>query len=288
MSSVYNLYSNQVRKYHNRIKDICAPLQEYLNISYVSYQKVDSNGNYTILANRPDYLEYFFEERIYNYDPYLIDTSNYNNGLFRFLVIPEFVNQEDKGTIGVILDKCQKNFNFYQSILLTLKNNDYYETFCFATGDRNKNTIFRFANEMNLFQQFISYFKKNTSAIINEIDELKISLKQIKGEDFFEGYKEIAQNRVDKPTYDSIFQQISPRDFQICKKLEQLTPKEKQCLSFLLKGKTAYETSVILGVSKRTIEAHHNNIKTKLGLDINKTEIAYLIGKYNYEGIFNA
>jgi DNA-binding CsgD family transcriptional regulator len=287
MSSIYNLYSNQIKKYHNKIKDICAPLQEHLDISYVSYQKVDSNGNYTILANRPDYLEYFFEERIYNFDPYLIDTSHYNNGLFRFMVIPELINKEDKGTVGVIVDKCQRNFNFYQSMLVTLKNNDYYETFCFATGDKNKNTIFRFANEINLFQQFISYFKTNTTAIINEIDELKINLKQIKGDDFFTEYKEIAQNRVNKPIYDSLFKQLAPREFQIYSKLEQLTPKEKQCLSYLLKGKTAYETSVILGVSKRTIETHHNNIKLKLGLDITKAEIAYLIGKYNFEEIFH-
>ncbi len=45
----------------------------------------------------------------------------------------------------------------------------------------------------------------------------------------------------------------------------QLSKREQECLKLFLNGKTAKETSVILGLSYRTIEEYFTNIKKKLG-----------------------
>ena len=51
-----------------------------------------------------------------------------------------------------------------------------------------------------------------------------------------------------------------------------LTPREKECLSLQLHGKTAKETAKLLFISPRTVEYHFENIKNKLNCN-NKKEI---------------
>lgn len=46
--------------------------------------------------------------------------------------------------------------------------------------------------------------------------------------------------------------------------LNRLTPREKECLLWSAEGKTAWETSVILNISERTVNYHLNNSAEKL------------------------
>lgn len=43
-----------------------------------------------------------------------------------------------------------------------------------------------------------------------------------------------------------------------------LTPRETQCLTWAARGKTMAETALILGITKRTVEFHLDNARTKL------------------------
>lgn len=45
-----------------------------------------------------------------------------------------------------------------------------------------------------------------------------------------------------------------------------LSPREYECLDWSAKGKTAWEISVILGISRRTVAYHIENAKAKLGV----------------------
>ncbi len=47
-------------------------------------------------------------------------------------------------------------------------------------------------------------------------------------------------------------------------KASLLSPRERDCLEFLLQGKTAKETAVILALSSRTVESYFETIKKKL------------------------
>jgi LuxR family transcriptional regulator, quorum-sensing system regulator SolR len=52
-----------------------------------------------------------------------------------------------------------------------------------------------------------------------------------------------------------------------------LTAREKEVLCWTAEGKTAYEISLILSISERTICFHINNVVSKLGAS-NKTQAA--------------
>ena len=55
-----------------------------------------------------------------------------------------------------------------------------------------------------------------------------------------------------------------------------LTPREKECATWLILGKTAEETAAILGLSRRTVEDHLAAMKAKLGCS-NKVQLAVLL-----------
>lgn len=55
------------------------------------------------------------------------------------------------------------------------------------------------------------------------------------------------------------------KTYKLYKKLKLLTNRERQCIEYLLIGKTAKETAKILNLSYRTIEYYFENIKNKLG-----------------------
>jgi DNA-binding CsgD family transcriptional regulator len=55
------------------------------------------------------------------------------------------------------------------------------------------------------------------------------------------------------------------KTYKLYNKLKLLTNRERQCIEYLLIGKTAKETAKILNLSHRTIEYYFENIKNKLG-----------------------
>lgn len=52
----------------------------------------------------------------------------------------------------------------------------------------------------------------------------------------------------------------------------QLRPREVQCLEWVLKGKTSWETAKVLGISERTVNQHLARAMTQLG--VNKKQMA--------------
>lgn len=46
----------------------------------------------------------------------------------------------------------------------------------------------------------------------------------------------------------------------------RLTPRERECLLWLIEGKTDWEISVILGISRRAVERHMEHLRQKLGV----------------------
>lgn len=62
------------------------------------------------------------------------------------------------------------------------------------------------------------------------------------------------------------FNQNKPFQYTIadCVNQFKITRREFNCLFYLMRGKTAKEIALLLHISKRTVEAHINNIKLKM------------------------
>jgi len=62
----------------------------------------------------------------------------------------------------------------------------------------------------------------------------------------------------------------------------KLSNRELECLFLQLRGKTAKQIAIVLGLSKRTVEDYLDNIKSKLGCQ-NKAEVLVAAIKYEYQ-----
>lgn len=56
-----------------------------------------------------------------------------------------------------------------------------------------------------------------------------------------------------------------------------LTPRERECMLWLARGKTAWEVARILGIRERTVTFHVENVKRKLGVSRRSQAIALLL-----------
>ncbi|MCF6776545.1 helix-turn-helix transcriptional regulator [Thiotrichales bacterium 19X7-9] len=59
-----------------------------------------------------------------------------------------------------------------------------------------------------------------------------------------------------------------------------LSPREMECVHWLVEGKSSSEIAVILGITKKTVEWHIANIKQKFGC-YKLSKLSFLIGKYH-------
>jgi DNA-binding CsgD family transcriptional regulator len=64
-------------------------------------------------------------------------------------------------------------------------------------------------------------------------------------------------------THETVAKRLGPDS---SKAFFQLSPRERECLLWAARGKTAWETSVILGTSERTVVFHFENATRKLGV----------------------
>lgn len=56
----------------------------------------------------------------------------------------------------------------------------------------------------------------------------------------------------------------------------RLSPREFECLEWTAQGKSAWEIGRILGISRRTVACHLDNVKAKLGVHSNYQAVAQL------------
>ena len=71
----------------------------------------------------------------------------------------------------------------------------------------------------------------------------------------------------------SFHQSVLERECHVAKPKISLTPREMEILKWAAAGKSEEETSIILGITKRTVEFMMSNVRGKLGAS-NKVEAA--------------
>jgi hypothetical protein len=67
-------------KHSDQIRAVTRPLRDSFQIQYFTYHRIDRAGKYTVLVDRPDWVEYYVEEKFYLEDPYLRHPSLYESG----------------------------------------------------------------------------------------------------------------------------------------------------------------------------------------------------------------
>lgn len=166
-------------------------------------------------------------------------------------------------------------FNLDGGAILIQRSNSAVEFFGICTRERASLQKLCL-NHPQILKSFAGYFKKEMRSILAKMESEASSLADLKGDDFY--CKDPICPDVASGQRLSFFKGIG------CdvERLEKLSQREKECLKFLIDGKTAKETASLLGLSRRTIESYFENIKNKLSCET-KQEVFHL-GK-SFEGM---
>lgn len=239
-------------KYRKQIKKLSSPVVESLGIDYVAYQRVTVDGQYSLAINKIDFGEFYIDNKIYEFDPFIRSPKFSSNGIILLddMVDPKYLNY---------IEKVSKTFDLNVALAL-VKTTPFDATFlCLASKKRVPNQLSYYLNELPLLQRYYDYFQEEGKGLIQTMNDNPINMLDFLGQDF---HRLPAQMRVEMGTQKR--QQFLQLMNKTSSQLLNLTLREKQCLNQLLQGNTAKEAAQNLCLSPRTIEQFLAKLKVKL------------------------
>jgi len=248
-------------KHSDKVKLLTKPIKDYLNITYFAYLRIDFDGHYvTLLNSRPDWLEFCIQTKLILLDPYLNHPKCYQSGISLW----ECPNAEE-------ILKHMKSFNSDHGFCLIERSNEYIDFFCFGGVKSISNIKEHYINNSLPFKSFKNYFKNENKSILSQLDKQSSPLSKL------------IENNTCKPDCNNFpeskkFSYLLSLGFEAeIEKAKKLSKREKQCIKYLVDGKTAKESAALLRLSPRTVEFYLENIKNKL-FCVNKQQV-YSVGK---------
>ncbi len=272
MSQINQLIQD-LSKHSDAVKKCTRPLT-HLGITCFYYVHIKNNGDYLLLTDCPHIDEYYFDEKIYIKDPYIRHPSNYQPGFF-------FFEQNQKEEFDQSLAYLVNNFQMTPLIGYCEKSKNAVEFYGFWGRSDQKNSFMQvYLNYSSLLKAFSNYFKEKCRKILQSNTVPYLSLSDLIGNDFITSA--IHKSKNDFDTVCKYLKEIGLGDE--IKKVSLLSPRERECVKLLLKGKSAKESGRILGLSFRTVEHYIENIKNKFNCQY-KNEIFSVAEKLNELGL---
>lgn len=165
-----------------------------------------------------------------------------------------------------------------QGMVIIRKTEDYVDTFNFSSIKYQNDSLNKLLQNFQNLKNYCDFFLQEIAEMLKDpnnytkltgisqnIIELSPSIAALSSTKLINVYYD------NDYTNKFIKEKLSPIEEA------KLTPAEVQCLYWLIKGKTAEETAIILERSRRTIESHLYAIRAKLGC--HKTSAAILKAK---------
>ena len=238
---------------HTVVKQICQFLNG-LGVTFFGYTALDQQGDAYCLGSKYDYAEAYLQHNHVRSDVHYRPTFKTNRFHYHFW---DFVELDPNAAKLYSMAAA-----FDQGHTLTVIRFDEEITHCFhfsgSISDTGLNQ--RYLDKMDMVHSFIDYF-----------DDCLINVPEIAS------IYDYPTNMAPKPvTQEKEFTIVTddPRIIHLPDTAVNelrfkhgsryyLTAKERECLSWLHKGKSADMTASILGVSRKTIERHISSIKGK-------------------------
>jgi DNA-binding CsgD family transcriptional regulator len=248
------IIQDYIAKYSDRIRKTTRPLREHFGIDYFTYHRIDDQGKYTVLVDRPDWAEHYVQNKIYLNDPYLRHPSVYVSGIS---LIEDHGTEEYRQTL---MEGGRKVLNVDTGVFIIQKKGDSVEFFGFS-GNKSTSCLHHLhLNHPQTLHSFAAFFTKSLQSILAQMAQEASSLIDLKGDDFF--CKESITPSIPVAKRCAFYRDLglqNPLEIR-----EKLSERELQCLHWLVASKSAKETAAILGLSRRTVEFYFENIRDKL------------------------
>lgn len=236
------------RKYYKKIHKITSHLKIQFGITYFARQTVSKEGHWEIVGNCPDWLDHSADKGFYHIDPSLIHPDYYQSGITvnSSHTTPEFLKE--------MTNECLTQFDFDHTLCILNKTATGSEWYFFATCGKNNNIMSTYITQIKSFYNYIKYFNYEAVSLLQQNLDFRINLADLKKQAFSSNINTVELAPL---IFDDI-DDIHLNNYQI-------TAREKDCLIYLIRGKTIKETAKLLGISPRTVEEYLIRLRQKTG-----------------------
>lgn len=229
------------------IKQICKPLQ-YLQTHMFTYMKNFHDGTQINLSTDPQWVQDYYDLKLHDSSYFEGQSEQYESG-FKWWHggsdLPVFTHGRDY-------------FNSHYGVTLCQQVDDGCEFFFFSSGKENQAMLDIYINNLDLLERFAAYFKVEARTILRGCGQQRI-VRQENAKVIIPASEDIQRELFLQST--GIESTVMS---QFLQKFERLTPRENECLGYLLKESTTANIAAAMNISIRTAETHIERIKTKL------------------------
>ena len=182
-------------------------------------------------------------------------------------------NQPDDDLLHALYD-----YGIWNGLSFCIKNNDYLERFCFATGKDNWQIKTFYLNNLKLLKRYLIFFRENTKSLVNNFDINFLGTftdgVDITGAGVANSYVKanLLSEKLDAPRY-----KIDSTVLGV-----HLAPREIECLYYIAHGFLLKEVAEKLGISISTVAYYLNNIKAKTKCNTRAELLNLIIANGNY------
>jgi len=227
---------------NSAVREICEPLG-LIGITGFFFMRVYNDNSVIDLATHLEWGTHFFSK--------VYDNSYEKQAIKNHFFPSNYVSLWEHYPENIIWQEGKNFFRVGNGISIVHKHENYNEIFSFFTDSKNFKLNEFYINNIHLLEKFILYFKDRAKQLINESEGSRLVIPS-----HYLG--SLSNNKSSNPNFDHFLDSIN-----IGNSNELLSKRECECLYWVALGKTAEEIGSILRCSKRTIEFHINNAKTK-------------------------
>lgn len=231
----------------SQVAEICKPLSK-VDIDFFSHVRTFEDGSISILCNRPDISIACAESQLYHNARYTKPPRFYTSGYY----IWNNDNRTDKEEEHSAL---LRKHGISNGLTIIRREAEYCDFFHFASSPNNSHINNFYVNNLEAFGKFADFFLEKAHQLIriSERNRIKVAPEENDLE---------VLSKEEKANNDSGFMRVLTQNGMNSGSIN-LSKRQKDCLYWLLKGKTAAETANILNLSQRTVESYINHIKIK-------------------------
>lgn len=249
-----NLANNFAITSSNLIKEVCAPLLNSIGITYFNYIKIyNQDCSREFLTNNPEWIKHFYKHALYN----SVGAIDVEHLLPKGFILWSEVDEKDPAYL-----QGREYFNIDHGITFVVKRKDTTLLYVFGSKRENHQINNFYASNIDLLQRFIHYFTDQAHHLIQEAAKNRVYLpepQKINPE-------RVNNINVSKRMRKEFLSRATVSRYYLLNESDELylTPKQAECASLFIKGLTAKQIAIRMGVSYRTVEGQVQDIKSKI------------------------
>lgn len=252
MSVLFEMNNRISVRNQNKIRKMCAPLQDHFAINHFYYYSVTRDGYYSHVHSNVAWSEYFSDSAMHLDCPLVYPECSQELFLFGDL-------QEDK--FFDVVRAGQDKFKMSLILNVMSETPEGIEAFGFGSYLPSQLAHPILLNNLPLLRFFAKRFKEENEKVFSQMNEDKVNIAKILGPKFYDKKLLRVPRTHNLDTFETFKKSLGITIYK------PLTENEKVILREILNGYSAGQIATHLYRSKRTIEHTIESIKGKLNVD---------------------